>query len=129
MTREVMKQDRGPTLIFEGELLAESEISTRQGKMLMQVWETQGGAYIAYSELRYEDTDRLDRRAEVIEPILRDEPENMGETLGKALTGDKNPARDLGAMQRAVMDFYSWDYNAIAMVRKQTDFDLRWEVA
>lgn len=63
MQKKTIRQRRGPAIRFTGALIAKSEFDTRDGfPMRLEVYETQGGAYVAVSI-----TD-VETRATVIEP-------------------------------------------------------------
>lgn len=120
--RATIKQTRGPTVVFSGELLASTEFRTTSRMattMTMEVWETQGGAYVAVS--RSEPIDGggfADVRALVVDPVVLNE-------LAPA------SARDHVELQRriAVMDFFGWDNRARSMARKELGWKLVLEVA
>jgi len=114
MIKTTIRQTRGPKLVFTGKRIAQAEFTT-QGReplsWLLEIWETAGGAYIAYSSsLPAERQDGLeDVRCTVVEP---------GEHGG-----------DQRAMQFAVMDHFEWTQRAKDMVRKQLKWKLAREVA
>ncbi len=107
--RVEFKQTRGPTIEFTGRLLAQSEHNTRRGvNMLMEVWETSGGAFIAMSSgLPIDDNPNAfeDLRVTVVEP-----------------------SDDIQAMRFAVMDHFNWDLAARSMVSKKLKWSLRQDV-
>lgn len=95
-----INQNRGPAIKFIGALIAKSEFTTRGGEdMRLEVWETQGGAYIAVS------ITSIETRATVVEP------------------GDDQ------AMRFAVMDAFDWDNRAREMMREQCGWKFVREVA
>lgn len=112
-----IKQSRGPTYVFDGELLAEETFET-QGRppmlITMQIWETDGGAYIASSSAVPVGGGRPDSRAIVVEPgdwrKDADAPDNLSE------------------MRIEVMDFFAWSDRARGMVKRDLpgwDFTVR----
>ena len=116
MTTEkiTLKQDFGPTIQFRGTLLADTDFETKKGgvktgDMVLEVWETEGGAYIAYSELKYSNGAK-NRRATVIEQPYRED------------------GRDTEYMQRAVLDAFDWNSHARSMMR-DAGWSLTWKVA
>lgn len=62
MRQKKILQRRGPSLRFTGALIADTEFETTQGfTMRFEIWETQGGNYIAAS------ITEMETRAAVIE--------------------------------------------------------------
>lgn len=101
-----LPQDRGPTIEFTGALIAETEFDTRDRKMLLQIWETTGGALVAYSM-----SDPLEgvrgrpfRQAKVVRPT------------------------DKMDMQCAIMEAFDWNDRARSMARKQLGWQFKVEV-
>ena len=84
-----IKQTRGPTLRFDGRLLAENT----GGPVELEIYETRGGALVAVSE--GEMRGGIDTRACVVEPC-----------------------DDEQAMRLAVMEFFDFDNRARTMARK-----------
>lgn len=109
-----IKQSRGPTYVFDGELLAEETFET-QGRppmlITMQIWETDGGAYIAASSAVPVGGGRPDSRAIVVEPV------------------DDAPFEDAEQQREIeVMDFFAWSDRARGMVKRDLpgwDFTVR----
>lgn len=106
-----VKQNRGPTLIFEGREIASTEFETRGNpamNMCLEVFETRGGALVAVSSA--EPVGKLDGfedvRAVVVDPI-----------------------EDKQAMQFAVMDFFDWSDRARSMMRKRAKWSFKQVVA
>lgn len=95
-----VRQTRGPVLAFNGRLLASDEYETRGRdpmSVLLEVFETQGGAYVAVSSFVPAERDGFeDIRASVIEP-----------------------GPDEVARRCAVLDHFTWDVRARKMLRKQ----------
>ncbi len=97
--RVKIKQNRGPTYVFDGKLLAETSWKSRHGdEMKLELWQTAGGALIPVTE------SDVETRAIVIEP---------GEDF---------------AMKCAVMDFWAWENRARSMVRKALGWGFSMEI-
>ncbi len=101
-------QSRGPTIEFEGRLIASDEFDVRRDntRMRIEVWETRGGALVAVTrgEVWQGDAARPIVGAAVAEP------------------GDEQ------AMRFAVMDQFDWSDRARSMVRKQLKWSLKLRV-
>lgn len=100
-------QMRGPTVEFNGRLLAESEFTARAGQdMALEIYETEGGALVAVTSSTLPgETGREDARVTVVPPT-----------------------DDVQAMRFAVMDAFRWENRARTMARK-LGWSLRMEVA
>lgn len=114
-----IKQSRGPTLVFEGALLAVTEWNARDGEMRIELWQSRGGALIPVTRTTF-DSGREIVTAEVVEPKKVDAGFGDGTTLMLD--------RDRTAMRFAVMDFWDWTDRARSMVRK-LGWKLKREVA
>lgn len=101
-----LPQDRGPTIEFSGALIAETTFDTRDRVMGLQIWETTGGALIAYSESNPFEGEhgRSFRQATVVRPA------------------------DEMDMQCAIMDAFDWNDRARSMARKQLGWQFKVEV-
>jgi len=130
MKKERLTPSNGPTLKFVGQQIASVEFETTAHDPMQvgfEIWETQGGALIAYSSSFPLDRDGVEAsRATVVEPIKVD-PANIGEELGSLLSGEGQPV-DEQAMRFAVMDHFGWHDRARNMVRKQLGWSLNREV-
>ena len=113
MIKTTIRQTRGPKLTFTGKDIARVEFTTQGREPLLwqlEIWETAGGAYIAYSSSLPENRQGIeDVRCSVVEP------------------GDYEGDRQ--AMQFAVMDHFDWTQRAKDMVRKQLKWKLAREIA
>lgn len=102
-------QDRGPTIGFNGRLLASTEFETRGPKplnILLEIFETQAGALIAVSSSVLAGGEgREDARVTVVPP-----------------------QDDVQAMRFEVMQAFGWEVRARSMVRK-LGWSLRLDVA
>lgn len=106
--RVEIKQARGPTYEFTGRLLCDSEFETRGPDALrieMEVWETEGGAYVAASCSTPVGGGNEEWRAVVIPPT-----------------------DEIQSMRFAVLEFFNWDQRARSMCTKQLKWSLRQEV-
>lgn len=124
-----LKPTRSEPLRFRGRIIAETEWDTNRGEwMRFEIWETQGGAYIATREGSIPGTDRTDLEACVVEPITKSEPpvvkEVHGSDGGRILhLGPPEKVPDDPAMHRAVLDFFDWHDRARSMVKP-----LKWKL-
>lgn len=115
-----LKPSKTEAIRFKGRIIAETEWDTRAGEyMRFEIWETQGGAYIAVIEGSVPGNREKLISAEVVEPIYRDD---MLLVDGKA--GDQfqhiagvQKAIDRKAMHIAVMRFFEFHDRARSMVR------------
>lgn len=100
-------QQRGPTVSFTGRLLADTSFETRRGlNMLLELFETEGGALIAVSSTTLAGGGgREDARVTIVEP-----------------------QEDIQAMRLAVMDAFEYEVRARSMVKK-LGWSLRVDVA
>lgn len=93
-----IKQSRGPRIKFVGRLLGGEQWTTKGARpmdMMIEVWETQGGALVATSSTVPADSGGFeDLRAAVFE-------------------GEDEQAKRLG-----VMDFFEWDNRARQMAKR-----------
>lgn len=105
-----IKQNRGPMLKFEGRLLAETEWSTRDGQMRLEIWQTRGGALIPVTRSIFNDKRRGITSASVVEP--------------EAASLSPNDLQETAAMRFAVMDHFDWTDAARSMVREQLGWKL-----
>lgn len=126
------KQSRGPTVRFTGRLLCETSWVTKGHqplKMMLEVWETRGGALVAASILAKPDGEEgfEDVRVAVVEPIYGfaphdsfvEEVDEFGMKIVRCIRADlSNPKADEAAMRFAVMDHFDWEDRARSMVRK-----------
>lgn len=95
MHQKSIRQRRGPTIKFTGQLIAMSEFEMRNGQeMRLEIWETEGGSLIPVSVTADET------RAGVIAPA------------------------DEMAMRFGVMDFFDWQDRARTMVKDQLKWRL-----
>ncbi|CDO34026.1 hypothetical protein [Novosphingobium sp. KN65.2] len=95
-----IKQNRGPTLEFNGKEIASTEFETRGRdpmQITLEVYETPAGALVAISSSV--PADRPDGFEDVRAHVVR-------------------PTDDVGAMQREVMEFFGWADRARSMLRK-----------
>lgn len=108
-----IKQTRGPTLRFRGELIADTQFQSRVGdEMSLEIWETEAGAFVAVSRGEMAD-GKPDVRAEVVEP---------------SSVASLPVSRRSLAMRLAVMDFFRWSDRARSMVKDQLKWKLLVEV-
>ncbi|HUD89955.1 hypothetical protein [Sphingobium sp.] len=100
MQQKSIRQRRGPTIKFTGALIAKTEFDIHGGReMRFEIWQTQGGAFIAVSATEEET------RAVVVEH------------------GDEME------MRFAVMDFFDWSDRSRSMVKDQLKWRLHRIVA
>lgn len=100
-------QTRGPTVEFNGRLLADATFPTqRSGDMTFEIYETEGGALVAVSIGEIPGQDHREDSRVVVVP----------------------PTDDVQAMRMAVMDAFDWSDRARSMVRK-LGWVMRLEVA
>lgn len=107
--KQRITQSRGPAVEFEGRLIASDSFETRSGhpsRMIMEVWETQGGALIAVT--RGEAVQGGEAREIVAATVVR--------------SGEEQ------AMHFAVMSAFDWEDRARSMVRKQLKWSLKMRV-
>lgn len=101
-----VRQTRGPVLEFDGRLLCEKTFETRGSpplEIVLEIWETSGGALIAASYSHPADCDGYeDVRAAVIPP--------GGEEIDRHC---------------AVMDFFDWHNHARDMAKKRLGWKFR----
>lgn len=106
-TEQRMVQSRGPTIEFEGRLIASDSFNLKSGhpsKMTMEIWETRGGALIALTR-----SESLD-----------DDPQWRPITIATVV----EPGPDESERRFAIMDAFDWEDRARSMVRKQ----LKWRL-
>ena len=98
MEKIEIKQQRGPTIDFVGEMLARNTFQTSGNDLLevvFEIWETQGGALIAVSS-----SCPINRRGRVVTNATVVEPQE-----------------DKQAMHFAVLDHFDWHDRARSMAR------------
>lgn len=121
-TPQEVRQTAGRSIAFNGRLLASTEFQTRLGKprsLLLEVWETQGRAYVAVSRSEaIGGPDDSDVRATVVK-IGAPDPEFP------AIVWVPNELE----MRCAVMDHFGWNYRARAMCRKALGWKFVQEIA
>jgi len=104
-----IRQNRGPTIEFQGVELASEEHETKGRdamRISMEIYRTRGGAMVAVSSMIPIDREGFeDVRATVVEP-----------------------SEDEQAMRFAVMDAFNWDQRARKMVTKKLGWSLRMDV-
>lgn len=110
MSKIVIKQDRGPRIEFDGQAVAHTSFVTkRDDEIQIGVYETVGGAYIAYKTITLGTDGEVVRDAVVVEPPSW----VIGSQEGRlAMQSDKPP------MQREVMEFFNWEWRAKAMLEE-----------
>lgn len=99
-----IKQTRGPTLEFNGTLLGEYETGRMDngGWFEGELWQTEGGSYVAVAYLRFAHRDDDEGGRAVIVP----------------------PSDDELARQAEVMNAFDWSPRARTMAREQLGWDL-----
>lgn len=107
-------QTRGPVLRFKGKLLGETEWDARDGTlMILQVYQTEGGALIAVREGQREGSDkRDDLKAHVVEPI-----DSLDELAATQI------------MRFEVLDFFEWTDRARTFAKRVLKWSLVQEIA
>ena len=106
--RVTIKQSRGPTIEFEGRLLASTEWEAREGLMRIELYQTKGGALIPVTRSTFEDGRRALVSATVVETGA----------AGAAGFYEQSARFD-------VMDFWDWTDRARSMVREQLGWTLK----
>lgn len=116
--RVTIKQSRGPTLEFQGRLLAHTEWEARDGLMRLELWQTERGALIPVTRSRFDDEGR---RALVSATVV--EPYRLADQ--KVAVPGEVPQTDDALMRFAVMDHFDWTDRARSMVRDQLGWVLK----
>lgn len=115
-----IKQSRGPTIEFEGRLLASTEWETRDGQMRLELYQSRGGALIPVTRTDFEDGRRALVSATVVEPHKPGDPIPNGD--GSWRYGSE--AEAYAARRFAVLDHFDWTDRARSMVREQLGWKL-----
>jgi hypothetical protein len=120
-----IKQNRGPTLEFQGKLLCSTDWDARENLMRLELWMTKGGALIPVTRsVSFSDKRDLVSAA-VIEPQTTSKLEERdGETwcTGYIILNEQE-------MRFACLDFWDWTDRARSMVREQLGWSLKQQVA
>lgn len=126
-----IKQSRGPTLHFQGKLLASTEWEARDSQMRLELYETKAGALIPVTHAKF-DSGREVVTARVVDPDfgpvqgrIIDDVDEGGNQIRRYIE-DRVPNEQ--AMRFACLDFWDWTDRARSMVRK-LGWSLKREIA